>query len=71
MGSAITALVLFCSAALAIPDCTIDTANDVVQGPEVNSIYDCGFSSQAMIAQTALSPELGKDEYLKVVCMRK
>ncbi|HZT20050.1 MAG TPA: hypothetical protein VFA23_11660 [Dongiaceae bacterium] len=66
-----TAVILICSAALAMPDCGADNAIDVIRGPEIHSIFGCGFSSQAMIAQTALGPELGKDQYLKVICVEK
>jgi hypothetical protein len=71
VSSTFTALILICSTALAIPDCNTKNATDVVLGPDVNSIYGCGFSSQAMIASTALGPGLGKDQYLKIVCVQK
>jgi hypothetical protein len=71
MGMAFTALILICAAGMEVPRCGIDTAIDVVQGPEVHSIYDCGFSGQAMIASTALTPGLGREKYLKIVCVEK
>jgi hypothetical protein len=68
MGGNIIVVVLVCSRSLAVPDCSIDTATDVIYGPRANSVLECGFSGQALIASTALGPELSKDQYLKVVC---
>ena len=68
MAAGFTVLILICSASLAIPDCSVNNAIDVVRGPDSSSIYGCGFSGQAMIASTALGPELGKEQYLKIVC---
>jgi hypothetical protein len=71
LGPAFTALILICSATVAMRDCDVHTAIDVVQGPDVNSIYGCGFSSQAMIAQTSMVPDLGKSQYMKIVCVQQ
>jgi hypothetical protein len=71
LGPIVTALILVCSATVAMRDCNVDTAIDVVQGPEVNSIVGCGLSSQAMIAQTSMASGLGKDQYLKIVCVQR
>ena len=71
MEGTLSALILICSATLTVPNCTTSTATDVVQGPEVNSVWECGFASQAMIASTALGPGLGKTQYLKIVCVPK
>ncbi len=71
MGLAVTALILVCSATMDVHHCGIDTATDVIQGPEIRSVYGCGFSGQAMIAATALTAGLGRDRYLKVVCVEK
>jgi hypothetical protein len=68
MGGNILVVILVCSRSLAVPDCSIDTATDVVHGPQANSIFDCGYSGQALIASTALGAELSRDQYLKVVC---
>jgi hypothetical protein len=68
MAAGFTVLILVCSASLAVPDCSVQNAIDVVRGPESNSAYGCGLASQAMIASTALGPELGKDQYVKIVC---
>ncbi len=62
------AVILICPAALAVPDCDIRSADDVMQGPGVQSVYGCGFVGQAIVASTALGPGLGKDQYLKIVC---
>jgi hypothetical protein len=71
LDSGIIAIILICSAALARPDCTTDTASDMMQGLEASTPIDCAISSQALIAQSALGPDLGKDQYLKVVCVPK
>jgi hypothetical protein len=68
MGAAYVVLILVCSTSFAMPDCSVDTATDVVYGPEANSIFECGYSGQALIASTALGPGLGKDQYLKIIC---
>ena len=68
MGPPFVVLILVCSTSLAMPDCSIDTATDVVFGPDANSIFECGYSGQALIASTALGPGLGTDQYLKIVC---
>jgi hypothetical protein len=71
MEPGITAIILICSAALAISDCTIDTATDMMEGLDANTPIECALSSQALIAQSALSHGLGEDQYFKVVCVQK
>ncbi|MDR6288589.1 MULTISPECIES: hypothetical protein [Inquilinus] len=62
-------VILVCAAALPQRDCNRDTAVDVVAGPAASSPLGCGFGGQAMLASTALGPELGEGRYLKVLCI--
>jgi hypothetical protein len=71
MNPVFAVIMLICGTNISMPDCTVDTATDVVRGPDANSIFDCGYTGQAMIASTALGPGLGKDQYLKIVCADK
>src|SRR5215469_4498953 len=71
MQPGITALILVCSAALAKPDCTVDTATDMLAGLDANTPIECLMNIQALIAQSGLAYQLGKDQYLKVVCVPK
>ncbi|WP_225766836.1 hypothetical protein [Inquilinus sp. Marseille-Q2685] len=66
-----TTLILVCATAMPQRDCNRDTAVDVVAGPAAPSPLGCGFTGQAMLAGTALGPELGEGRYLKVVCDRR
>ncbi len=66
-----TTLILVCATAMPQPDCTRDTAVDVVAGPAAPSPLGCGFTGQAMLASTTLGPGLGEGRYLKVVCDRR
>ena len=62
-------LALVCSVGTAKPDCTPDTAVDMVKGPKVAGELLCGLQGQTMMAgAVAPRPDL---EYLKVVCVRK
>jgi hypothetical protein len=67
----ITAVVLVCAATLRIPDCTVDTATDVIQGLDANTPIECLMNSQALVSQSALAPLLKHGQYLKVVCAQK
>jgi len=70
MGQGIIALVLICAAALPRSECTIDSATDFLHGLEANTPIECLMSGQGLIAQSALSPLLEKDHYLKIVCVQ-
>ena len=71
MQPGITALILICSAALAKPDCTVDTATDMLAGLDANTPIECLMNSQALVVQSGLASQLEKDQYLKVVCVPK
>jgi hypothetical protein len=70
MEPGITAIILICSAMLPKSECTIDSATDMLEGLAANTPIECLMSSEALIAQSALGPGLGKDQYLKVICVQ-
>jgi hypothetical protein len=57
------ALILICATSAPRGDCSIDTALDVIQGPETASLAHCGFVGQAYIADTALAAALDGEHY--------
>lgn len=60
-------LILVCSANLSPADCQVETALDIIHGPQVASVFECGMASQVMAAQTSLLRR-GQREYIKVRC---
>jgi hypothetical protein len=62
-------LILICSLSVSPSECRPDTAIDVVQGPKVSSVLQCGLMGQATIAGVAIAPREGQ-EYMKIVCRR-
>jgi hypothetical protein len=68
MASPLVAVVLICSARIAVQDCSVDNATDVTLGESASTVFECLASGQALIASTALGPGLGKDQYLKITC---
>ena len=60
-------LILVCSSNLSPADCQLETALDIIQGPQVASIFECGVASQVLVAQTSILHR-GKGEYMKVWC---
>jgi hypothetical protein len=60
-------LILVCSVNVAPADCQLETALDIVQGPQVASVFDCGRASQALVAQTTILRNAA-NEYMKVRC---
>jgi hypothetical protein len=65
----IAVVILVCSAAIGRADCQLNTALDVIRGPNVANEIMCAFMGQATLAATALKPRAG-DEYIKVLCTR-
>ena len=65
MAAPIVAVVLICSASIAVQDCSVDNATDITYGESASTVYECLASGQALIASTALGPGLGKDQYLR------
>ena len=68
MAAPIVAVVLICSASIAVQDCSVDNATDITYGESASTVYECLASGQALIASAALGPGLGKDQYLKIIC---
>lgn len=62
-------LMLVCASSLSPADCQIDTAIDVIQGPETAGASACAFQGQTAVANTALPIRPG-ETYLKVQCTR-
>ncbi|MBY6243152.1 hypothetical protein [Methylosinus sp. Sm6] len=62
-------MILICSLSVAPSDCRPETAIDVVQGPKVSNIQQCGLMGQSTIAGVAIAPRDG-EEYMKIVCRR-
>jgi hypothetical protein len=65
----IAVVILVCSASLGRPDCQLNTAIDVIRGPNVANEMMCAFIGQTTLAATALTPREGQ-EYVKILCMR-
>ncbi len=61
-------LILICSISIAPADCQIETALQIINGPEVPNDVMCGMHGQAYLAQTSLVPQ-GPGEYVKVKCI--
>lgn len=60
-------LILICSANLSPADCQVETALDIIHGPQVASVFECGMASQVMAAQTTILRN-ASSEYMKVRC---
>jgi hypothetical protein len=60
-------LILVCSTAVSPANCQLETALDIIQGPQVASIFECGMASQVLVAQTLIL-QRSKGEYMKVKC---
>jgi len=62
-------LLLVCVVGLKQADCSVHTAEAVIQGPDAQSFVECGLHGQAYIAGGALAGYLNGEHYLKVACM--
>jgi hypothetical protein len=60
-------MILICSANLSPADCQVETALDIIHGPQVASVFECGMASQVMAAQTSMLRN-ASSEYMKVRC---
>ena len=63
-----TTLLLICALGTSQAECSIDTAEAVIQGPETASLAECGLHGQAYLAGGALASYLDEWHYLKVSC---
>ena len=61
-------IILICALSTARPDCSVDTAVSVIQGPEASHLAQCGFIGQAYVAGTAMASYLDGEHYLKMLC---
>lgn len=60
-------LILICTAGVSPVGCQIDTASDIVNGPKVASVMECGLRGQTLLAEgTILRRQPG--DYAKIVC---
>ena len=62
-------LILICPMSVDHAACDQTNALDVVRASQVSSPQQCGFMAQALMAQTSLAPDTGK-QYMKIVCIR-
>jgi hypothetical protein len=60
-------LILICSVSLSHGDCQLNTALDVVRGPQVDNPVMCALNAQTMIARTNLMQADGS-QYMRVLC---
>jgi hypothetical protein len=61
-------LLLICSLGMPRADCSIATAEAVIQGPDAMSLIECGLHGQAYIAPGAIAGYLDGEHYLKITC---
>jgi hypothetical protein len=62
-------LILLCAAGLPQAECSADTADAVIQGPQVSGLATCGLHGQAYIADTVFASWLEDGgHYLKLRC---
>jgi len=61
-------VILVCALGMARPDCNVDNAISVVQGPEASHQAQCGFLGQAYLASTSMANYLDGEHYLKILC---
>jgi hypothetical protein len=61
-------LLLICALGTPQADCSITTAEAVIQGPDAMSLVQCGLHGQAYIAQGAIAEYLDGAHYLKITC---
>ncbi|MEM9442132.1 MAG: hypothetical protein AAGA73_16955 [Pseudomonadota bacterium] len=62
------AVILVCAFGMARPDCSVETATNVIQGPEANALAQCGLLGHAHPASAQLVGYLDGDNYVKIVC---
>ncbi|PWB60257.1 MAG: hypothetical protein C3F17_14900 [Bradyrhizobiaceae bacterium] len=69
----LTAIVLVCSLAVTpeLRDCSRNNARVVLQVPEEFMVpAQCMMRGQAFLAETSIGQELGREERVKVMCVR-
>jgi hypothetical protein len=61
-------LLMICAVATPQPDCSMATADAVIQGHDAASPVQCGLYGQAYIAPGAIAAYLDGKHYLKITC---
>lgn len=64
----IKTVLLICTLGIPQPDCSMRTAEAVIQGPDAMSLVECGLHGQAYIAHGAIAGYLDGAHYLKITC---
>lgn len=62
------AVILMCALSLSWMDCSVDTAADVIRGPEANTLAQCSYLGHAHPASAELAVYLDGGNYLKILC---
>jgi hypothetical protein len=62
------AVILVCALSMSRPDCSVDTAASVIQGPEANTLAQCGHLGHAYPASVELAAYLNGENYFKILC---
>ena len=65
----IKTLLLICTLGTPHADCSMATAEAVIQGPDALSPAQCGLHGQAYIAHGAIAGYLDGGHYLKITCI--
>ena len=63
-------LLLICTVGMHQSECTVDTAVNVIRGPDAYDLASCGLKSQAYLAGTVIGRNLTHGEYPKIICQR-
>ena len=63
-------MILVCAAGMRPADCQLNSAVDVIAGPEAPNEIMCALHGQAYFAESALGVGLRQGEYVKVLCTR-
>jgi hypothetical protein len=61
-------LLLICALETPQAECSMTTAEAVIQGPDATSLVQCGLHGQAYIAHGAIAGYLDGAHYLKITC---
>ncbi len=62
------AVILVCALSMSGPDCSVDTAASVIQGPKANILAQCDHLGHAYPASAELAAYLDGENYFKILC---
>ncbi len=62
-------ILLVCATSVPRGECQMNSAVQVINGPDAGSEIACGMMSQAYLTETPVG-RLAEDEYLKILCRR-